>query len=239
MGAGVLQIPAHCGHRGHQPHSWSRAQPTITPLRGAQAWAHRWRRARANRDIWAIAWESDRADDSPRACDIRPGAKAGNRARHGGEHQVQREHREKLHPLYHGWGWAALYGLCVTYLLPLSPACPKMSVCLYLYTYLEKFGCPESYASTITTTEVVPLTLKVQEVAMWCVWAAHAVSKPTEHPALTPTVSPLAPSSIFTTLLIVIFLSVHPPPEPPPVLPFSKPFAVPWYQPTSNLFSSS
>ncbi len=56
------------------------------------------------RDIWAIAWESNRADDSPRACDIRPGAKAGNRARHGGEHQVQREHREKLHPLYHGWG---------------------------------------------------------------------------------------------------------------------------------------
>ncbi len=62
-------------------------------------------------------------------------------------------------------------------LLPLSPACPKMSVCLYLYTYLEKCGCLESYASTITTTEVVPLTLKVHEVAMWCVWAAHAVSK--------------------------------------------------------------
>ncbi len=57
------------GHRRrqHQPHSRPRAQPTITPLRGASARAQRRGRAKAHCDRWAIARKSDRAEDHPGA----------------------------------------------------------------------------------------------------------------------------------------------------------------------------
>ncbi len=109
-----------------QPHSWPRAQPTITPLHGAQAWAHRWRRARAHGEQRAIAWESDRADDHPgaRACDVRPGVRAGYRACHGGECHGQRERGGKLHLLHHVWGWATLSGLLYGDICRHAPSSP-------------------------------------------------------------------------------------------------------------------
>ncbi len=55
---------------------------------------------------------------------------------------------------------SALWTVCY---LPLSrhhlPALNCLSACLDLYVCLEIFGCPESYASTIMTMEVIPLTL--------------------------------------------------------------------------------
>ncbi len=62
-----------------------RAQPTITSLHRAKARAHRWRRAQACRNRWAIAVWGDRAEDRrrPRAArDVRPGARAGYNACH-------------------------------------------------------------------------------------------------------------------------------------------------------------
>ncbi len=76
-----------------------RAQPTITPRCGAQAWACRDRRA--------IAAQSNSAEDRRGAADnVRPGPRAGYNARHEGESRGQWERGEELRPLHHGWGWA-------------------------------------------------------------------------------------------------------------------------------------
>ncbi len=111
-----------------------RAQPTITPLCGARAWAHRWWRARARRDRRAWAKWSDCAEDRPgaRAHDVRPGARAGFRARHGGEGHGQWERGGKLHPLHHGWGWAELSGIWFGYICRHAPSSSAFvwTVCL-------------------------------------------------------------------------------------------------------------
>ncbi len=90
-----------------QIHSRPSAQPTISPLRRAHAWAHHWRRARARRDRRAIAAQSDRATDRPGAAyDVRSGARACDCAHHEGASRGRCERGVKLRPLHHGWGWA-------------------------------------------------------------------------------------------------------------------------------------
>ncbi|KAL0154755.1 hypothetical protein M9458_049018, partial [Cirrhinus mrigala] len=48
--------------------------------------------------------------------------------------------------------------------------------------------CPNLSACITTTMEVVPLllVLPVLGVALWCVWAAHTIPRPPEHPELPP-----------------------------------------------------
>ncbi len=87
-------------------HSRPSAQPTISPLRGAHAWAHRWRRARAHRDRRAIVARIDRAEDRCRAGAanvVSQGAWAGNNARLEAERHGRCEHGEELRHLHRGW----------------------------------------------------------------------------------------------------------------------------------------
>ncbi len=80
-------------------------------------------------------------------------------------------------------------------LLP-SSACPEFSVSPVsaMKAICELSVRPELSTYPETTTEIVSLSLAlpVLGVALWCVWAAHTVSKPPDHPELLPSL-PLPP----------------------------------------------
>ncbi len=108
VGAGILQVETHLGHRGcwHQSHSGPRAWSITTPQCGA-ARTHRRQRARACRGRWAIAIRSDRAANRPgaRAPSVWPGARADNSS-NGGNSCRDRGGYGTPRPLHHHWWWA-------------------------------------------------------------------------------------------------------------------------------------
>ncbi len=101
--SGEKRIAPHSLPRGwsRQIHSRPSAQPTISPLRGVHARAHRWRSAGARHDRRAIAARSDSTEDcrgARVADDVSQGARAGNRACHVGECHGQFERGAELRP---------------------------------------------------------------------------------------------------------------------------------------------
>ncbi len=89
------------------------------------------------------------------------------------------------------------------------------TICIYWTACLELSVCPELSIWPEPTTEVITLfkILQVLGIAIWCVWAAHAIlENPDVHKSHPPSIpSPVIPASAPPPLLPV---SISTPPQP-------------------------